>query len=41
MSYVDVSYYKDYFKGNILNDDTLENITDKIIELITKNKFED
>ena len=25
----------------IVNDDTLENITDKIIELITKNKFED
>lgn len=36
MSYVDVSYYKDDFKGNILNDDTLENKLERASDQIDK-----
>ena len=36
MSYVDISYYKDNFKGNILNDDTLENRLERASDQIDK-----
>ncbi|MDM1006156.1 hypothetical protein QTJ04_07785 [Clostridium perfringens] len=36
MSYVDVSYYKDDFKGNILNDDTLKNRLERASDQIDK-----
>ncbi|MDK0630288.1 hypothetical protein ACSXCW_03560 [Clostridium perfringens] len=42
MSYVDSSYYKDNFKGNILNDDTLENRLERAsdqIDVLTYNRI--
>ena len=36
MSYVDISYYKDNFKGDILNDDTLENRLERASDQIFK-----
>ena len=36
MSYVDISYYKDNFKGDILNDDTLENRLERASDQIDK-----
>ncbi|WP_243325634.1 hypothetical protein [Clostridium perfringens] len=42
MSYVDISYYKDNFKGNIINDDTLENRLERAadqIDVLTYNRI--
>lgn len=36
MSYVDSSYYKENFKGNILNDSTLENRLERASDQIDK-----
>lgn len=36
MSYVDSSYYKENFKGNILNEDTLENRLERAADQIDK-----